>query len=145
VLAVAAIAGALLYARGRRHARTTWRESADRVVTEGSLVAVELTSGVRGDGDHEPALQRRLQAFDAALASLQASAPSDEHEHVVIGVRGVVDRLGADLASDIRLRIGPPAPTPGQLDTSRAVVVQSAHDLDAALGRLAQGAATTSS
>ena len=51
--------------------------------------------------------------------------------------------LGGALESDVRLRIGPPAPTPGQLDTSNAVIVQLVRDLDGSLDRLALATADT--
>lgn len=85
-------------------------------------------------------MRSQLQAFDASLADLQSSAPTESGKQAVSDIRGVAAALDAALASDVRLRIGPPAPTVEQLDTSNAVIAERVRELDAALDRLEQTA-----
>ena len=47
-----------------------------------------------------------------------------------------MDDLSAAIASDVRVRIGPPAPTDEQLAMSKAVIDEQARVLGAALDRL---------
>jgi len=85
----------------------------------------------------EPALGRRLRTLDATLTSLQARSPSDADRAALTDARRAVAELLVAIDGDVRLRIGPPAPTAEQLATSHALINQHALDLDETLARLA--------
>lgn len=112
-------------------------------MTEGKLLVDQFRAGFAERGDAEPMLQRQLQALDSTLAGLENSAPSPDRRRAVTDARGALGGLGAALDADLQLRIGPPAPTTEQLDTSQAVMDERVRDLDLALDRLAPAAAPT--
>jgi hypothetical protein len=134
VAIIAAVAALLARRRRQRTQSAAWGEATGRAVRDGKVIVDELWTG---KSDVEPTVQRQLQGLDATLASLQSTAPSPERQQQVNEVRTVAAQLGAAVQADLRVRIGPPAPTDDQLDASHAVVTQRARDLDAALDRLA--------
>jgi hypothetical protein len=141
-LVVVGIVIALLVANRRRHERAAWGNKTERAVADGKLIVDQFRSGVAERGDAEPVLKRQLEVFDATLAGIEQSAPSNRRPQV-IDARRAVGNLGAAIDSDLQLRIGPPAPTTEQLNTSHAVMDQAVLDLDAALDGLAQTAASS--
>jgi hypothetical protein len=144
ILIAAIAAFVIIRDRRRRQARAAWASAVGRAVTEGQVVVGQFGLRQTAPGDSEPALQRQLLAFDATLAALQGSAPSPERERTVAEARDAVATLGAALESDLRLRVGPPAPTEDQLDTSSTVIDERVRELDAAVERLEMAPATTS-
>jgi hypothetical protein len=134
--AAAAVIGGIVFLVGRRNKRNAlaeWSVAAGRAVQEGKTIVDELMTGGQ---DIEPVMQRRLQGLDAQLAALQTSAPSPAHEQQVGQTRAVATELGTAVQNDLRVRIGPPAPTDEQLEASRAVIEQRTRDLNGALDRL---------
>ncbi len=131
---VALVAALVARQRRRAHARAAWSDATGRAVRDGKVIADQASTG---QSDIEPTLQRQLQGFDATLAALQSSAPSQGRQQQVYEVRGVAAELGAALQTDLRVRIGPPSPSDDQLRASHAQVAQGARELDAALDRLA--------
>jgi hypothetical protein len=128
------IAAVVAWLRRRGRAKASWNEATGRAVRDGKVIVDQASTA---QADLEPTLQRQLQGFDATLAALQTSAPSQELQQEVYQVRGVAAELGAALQTDLRVRIGPPSPTDDQLQASHAQVGQRARDLNAALDRLA--------
>ena len=134
--------GVFAYLSHRRHKeeQAAWGRATGRAVSEGRVIVDELGGGALDRGAREPAIQQQLQAYDAALVTLQAKAPSAAGQQQVAAVRGAVAELSAGVASDLQLRLGPPPPTPEQLEVSDALLVQRARGLDTALDRLALAA-----
>jgi hypothetical protein len=131
---------AILVAQRRRKARAAWRGNTERAVADGKLIIDQLRAGVAEQVDDEPALRRQVEVLASTLAGLETSAPSSDRGRVT-DARQATESLAAALAADIQLRIGPPAPTTAQLETSQSVIDQGVFDLDAALDGLTQAAA----
>ena len=145
LLAIAAVVGGIVMRNRRRHGTTAaWAAATNRAVDQGRLIVDGLGSAAASHGAEEPALQQRLHAFDATLADLEAKPPSTEQGRAVTTARGAVAEVDTALQADLRLRIGPPAPTEDQLATSSAVIASRGRDLGAALDRLAQTATQVS-
>jgi hypothetical protein len=121
-------------------ARKSWVGAAGRAVSDGKMLVEELSVGLAVRADSLPALQRRLQAYDASLAALESGAPGEPQSQAVADVRTAVASAATGLDTDLALRIGPPAPTDQQLEMSRAMVVERANEFGTALDRLAVAA-----
>jgi hypothetical protein len=129
--------------RRRRKDRATWTSAIADAVGDGKLIIGQLPPILRHQPELEPSLQRQLRAFEARLTGLEGSAPSDAAKQLVADVRGAAADLGSAVETDLRVRIGPPAPTDQQLDASNAVVSQLGRDLESALDLLAGAAASS--
>jgi hypothetical protein len=127
--------------RHQRQARTTWSSAIEDAVGDGKLIVGQLPPVLHPQPELEPSLYRQLQALEARFASLEGSAPSDATKQLVVDVRSVATELESAVETDLRVRIGPPAPTDQQLDASSAVLSQRSRDLASALDRLAVAAA----
>ena len=144
LVVVGGIATVLIVRRRRRAAHEAWAQATSRAVAEGKAVVDQLRHGVAESADIEPAVQRQLQALDSTLAAVESSAPSPEARRDVTDGRAAVADLSDAVESDLRLRVGPPPPTPEQLHTSQGVIDERVLNLDHALDRLARAPAPAS-
>jgi len=138
LLVIAAIVALIVSRRrGDKASEASWVQQVDRAVADGRLIVDELRQGPGAGPETEPALSRRLRTLEATLTSLQARSPSDGDRTALTDARRALADLLAAIDGDVRLRIGPPAPTAEQLATSHALINQHALDLDESLARLA--------
>ena len=133
-LAIAALAAllvlVLVIALRRRSERNTWWARADALVHDGRALVDVGSAGPAGADPqqviaHWGTIEQRAQAFANQIQALSASGVPDD---VVRGTLGGLTQATADYLAALRtartLRIGPPAPTPEQLQFADAEAAQ---------------------
>jgi len=129
-LAIGALAAVLvlvlIVALRRRSERSAWWARADALVHDGRAVVDLGTSGPAGaDPQQEIAhwgtIEQRTQALANEVQTVLGSGPPDDASRAALGglAQAVADYLGA-LRTSRTLRIGPPAPTPNQIQYADA-------------------------
>jgi hypothetical protein len=152
VLIAAVVAGIIatvlvIRQQGKKKTRASWQSSMQHAVGEGKLITDQLGPTAAAALDRPevgPGLRRQLQSLDSALVALEGSAPSDLAKQSVAEARRAASELDGSIETDLRVRIGPPAPSDQQLEASRAVIVERAKELDHALERMAGTASAAS-
>lgn len=134
----------LVFALRSRSKRAEWWTRADALVHDGRSVVDLGTAGPAGaDPQQEIAhwgtIEQRAQAFANEISAVAADDVPDDATRATLGGLGqsVGDYLTA-LRTSRTLRIGPPAPTPGQLQYADAESTQRLAIVRATLDQLDQ-------
>jgi hypothetical protein len=137
VVGVAAVVIILLVALlVRQRRRSRWWTEARLVAAEASALASAVTRGRPLLRDPNAAAQvwadldGRMSYLRGRLSDLSRSAPDPAARTVTNHASQALETLNAAVDTDRSLRIGPPAPTPGQLAYSEALLRQRSFELE---------------
>ena len=132
----------LIFALRARTKRGDWWARADGLLNDGRAVIDLGAAGPAGatpqqEIAHWTAIEQRAQAFANEVTALNAAGVPDDATRGTLGGlnQAVADYLGALRASRV-VRIGPPAPTPEQMEYADAESTQRLAVLRATLDQL---------